>query len=188
MTHILKPLPDPLPDDVSAVLAAYPKQDGYILQLFRTFANGLRFLKKGVPNLLDRESPLTLRERELVILRVAAIRGCEYEWGVHVAAFQRAAGLTDAQVAATCDPDVDLSLWSDTEALLLTCIGQLCDRGRMDDQTRDRFEATWTVEQQLEIFALGGAYHTVCFVANTARLPREPFAASFPRRSSPPAR
>ncbi|GAA3246389.1 carboxymuconolactone decarboxylase family protein [Dactylosporangium siamense] len=30
---------------------------------------------------------LTLREREIVILRTCARRGCEYEWGAHVLVF-----------------------------------------------------------------------------------------------------
>lgn len=53
----------------------------YLLQLFRVFANSPRFLKKGALNLLDKDSPLTLRQREIVILRVCANNDCEYEWG-----------------------------------------------------------------------------------------------------------
>ena len=72
MTNRLSPVSEPFQPDIAVALAAYPQQDGYILSLFRTFANSLRFLKKGVPNLLDRESPLSLRTREIVILRVTA--------------------------------------------------------------------------------------------------------------------
>jgi hypothetical protein len=42
------------------------------------------------------------------------------------------------------------------------------------------FQEAWTLEQQLEILALCGAYHTVSFVANTAQLPPEPFGVRFP--------
>ena len=41
-------------------------------------------------SLLDR-GPLSLREREIVIDRTCALTGCEYEWGVHVALFAKAA-------------------------------------------------------------------------------------------------
>ena len=43
------------------------------------------------------------------------------------------------------------------------------------------FQKSWNLEQQLEILALCGAYHTISFVANTSRLALEPFAEKFPR-------
>ena len=180
MTNRLGPISAPYPADIAAVLASYPQQDGYLLALFRTFANSLRFLKKGVPNLLDRESPLPLRIREIVILRVTANRHCEYEWGVHVSIFAAAAKLSPMQVAATRSTVVDPALWTAEEARLITVIDQLCASGTVDDGVLGRFERDWTKEQQLEICALCGTYHTISFVANMARLPNEPFGACFP--------
>jgi alkylhydroperoxidase family enzyme len=179
MTHVLTPLDAPFSEKISEVLKNYPQQDGYILALFRTFANSLRFLKKGVPNLLDKGSPLALRVREIVILRTTANRNCEYEWGVHVTIFASAAKLSTAQVAATCDIVVDRDLWSPQEANLLHALDQICTGGRMDEETLAVFQEAWTKEQQLEIFALCGTYHTISFVANHARLPNEPFGARF---------
>jgi alkylhydroperoxidase family enzyme len=180
MTNRLSPIDEPYPSDVAAVLATFPQQDGYILTLFRTFANSLRFLKKGVPNLLDRESPLTLRIREIVILRVTANKNCEYEWGVHVSVFGAAAKFSDRQIEATRSAHVDSSLWSLEEVNLLKAIDNLCTNGRVEGDVYAQFENDWTKEQQLEIFALCGTYHTISFVANTARLPNESFGAQFP--------
>jgi hypothetical protein len=180
MTNRLRPMAEPFQPDVAAALAAYPQQDGYILSLFRTFANSLRFLRKGVPNLLDRESPLSLRIREIVILRVTANKNCEYEWGVHVSIFAATAKFSQAQIDATRSGPVDPDLWSEPEAYLLKAIDSLCSTGRIEDDVITQFESDWTKEQQLEIFALCGAYHTISFVANTARLPNEPFGALFP--------
>jgi len=180
MTNRLRPMAEPFQPDVAAALAAYPQQDGYILSLFRTFANSLRFLRKGVPNLLDRESPLSLRIREIVILRVTANKNCEYEWGVHVSIFAATAKFSQAQIDATRSGPVDPDLWSEPEAYLLKAIDSLCSTGRIGDDVITQFESDWTKEQQLEIFALCGAYHTISFVANTARLPNEPFGALFP--------
>jgi alkylhydroperoxidase family enzyme len=180
MTNHLSPLPEPWPADVAALLAAYPASDGYLLALFRTFAQSPRFLKKGVPNLLDRDSPLPLRVREITILRITANRDCEYEWGVHVAIFARAAKLSPEQVAATRDGAVDPALWTAAEANLIAALDQLCTAGRLARTIQAQFETDWSVEQQLEILALAGAYQTISFVANVAQLPPEPFAARFP--------
>jgi hypothetical protein len=180
MTNILSPLNAPFDEEVAAVLASYPSQDGYVLGLFRTFANGLRFLKKGVPNLLDKASPLPLRIREIVILRTTANKNCEYEWGVHVTVFASAAKLSAQQVAATRAVSVEATLWTLEEANLLLAIDDLCTTGKIATGTLAAFQATWSLDQQLEIFALCGTYSTISFVANHSDLPLEPFGARFP--------
>ena len=180
-TQRLLPLDPPYPADVEAILERYPKRDGYLLSLFRVFANSPRFLRKGTANLLDRDSPLPMRERELVILRVCARRNCEYEWGVHVGAFAGHVGFTSEQIEATRLEPADAACWTDRERTLLTVVDELCAGGTLSDASRERFQQTWPVDAQLEILALAGNYHTISFVANVAALPPEPFAARFPR-------
>tara|TARA_B110000902_G_scaffold267061_1_gene357925 strand:+ start:4832 stop:5173 length:342 start_codon:yes stop_codon:yes gene_type:complete len=113
-------------------------------------------------------------------LRVTANNNCEYEWGVHVSVFSAAAKLTDDQIAATRNSEIDHSLWSLQEVTLLKVIDQLCASGKPSDKALKAFQSDWTVIPQLEILALCGTYHTVSFVANTACLANESFAASFP--------
>ena len=180
MTHVLQPLDEPYPPEAAEILKTYPQQGGYLLTLFRTFANSVRFLKKGVANLLDEQSPLSLKQREIVILRVTADCLCEYEWGVHVAAFAKRAGLTEEQVRATRRGDHLSPCWSPEEGLLIAAVDELCADASIGEETLGRMQEIFTREQQLEIIALVGAYHTVSYVANTARLPLEPFAARFP--------
>lgn len=180
MPNTLAPLEPPYSEPVAALLANYPQRGGYLLTLFRTFANSERFLRKGVPNLLDAESPLPLRLREIAILRVTANLNCEYEWGVHVAAFSRQAELTDEQVAATKRAGADAPCWSGVEKTVLRAIDELCENATLAPETRASFQTAFTCEQQLELLAICGAYHTVSFVAHLAALPGEPFGAKFP--------
>jgi alkylhydroperoxidase family enzyme len=180
MPNILSPVADPIPPDAAEILKRYPQRGGYLLTLFRTFANSVRFLEKGVPNLLDDKSPLPLRQREIVILRVTARLDCEYEWGVHAAAFARQAEFSPAHIRATRLRDPDAPCWTPQESLLIRAVDQLCDAGRISGATLEGFRDAWTLEQQLEILALCGAYHTVSFVANTAQLPPEAFGVRFP--------
>jgi len=178
MSNTLKPLEAPFEPDIEHILKSYPNQDGYILSLFRTFANSIRFLKKGVPNLLDKESPLDLRTREIVILRTTANRNCEYEWGVHVTVFSKAARLSKEQIRAT---RLDQSeCWSPAELSLVSAIDQLCVSSTLDARTLRQFQSAWSNEQQLEILALIGVYSTISYVANVAQLPSETFGAKFP--------
>lgn len=180
MSNKLSPIEEPYAEGVAAILKHYPQQNGYLLKLFRVFGNSLRFLGKGVPNLLDKESPLPLRERELVILRVTANLDCEYEWGVHVAAFADAAGFDERQVTATKQGKPDAACWSEKEQLLLKAVDELCENGGITPDTYTAVAGHWSREQQLEILALAGTYHTVSFVANTSGIDNEPFGATFP--------
>ena len=180
MSNALEPLMPPYSSELTAVMDQYPKQDGYLLKLFRVFANSVRFAKKGVPNLLDKDSPLSLREREIVILRTTANNECEYEWGVHVTVFASVAGFSKEQIAATKTSGSDVQIWNEKEQILLAVIDDLSHSGTINSDNLADFQHHWTKEEQLEIFALCGTYHTVSFVANGARVPLEDFAVRFP--------
>src|SRR5262245_40077743 len=92
------------------------------LLLFRVMAGQPRAWEKfRGGSLLDR-GPLSLREREIVIDRTTALNRCEYEWGVHVAAFAKAANLTDEQVRATVVGETDAPCWSDAERVMLAAV------------------------------------------------------------------
>src|SRR5262245_15400111 len=71
------------------------------IALFRVLAKNPRVLgrvRRG--GLLDPGS-ISVRQREIVILRTTARAGAEHEWGVHAAFFAGAAGLDPAALAAT---------------------------------------------------------------------------------------
>ena len=180
MTQNLIPLEAPYPADVAKVLASYPQTDGYILKLFRTFATNMRFLTKCVPNLLDKESPLGLRDREIVILRVTANRNCEYEWGVHVTIFSQAAKLTADQVRASRLGSATDTAWQNEDQTLVGVVDALCSKGQLPAPLQRAFQTHWSPAQQLEIMALCGTYQTISYVANVAQLDNEEFAARFP--------
>ena len=184
MERKLEPLSPPYTVEVESILTSYPKtQDGYLLKLFRVFANSVRFLKdKGVVNLLDEGSPLSIRQRELVILRVTANLRCEYEWSVHATVFAKAAGLTQDCLFALKHESSDASRWSEEESTLLACVDEICEHATIHDVTYAKFQRYWDLEQQLEILALCGNYHTVSFVANTSRLDTEEGFSTFPVR------
>ncbi len=180
MSNKLEPIDEPYSDDVAAILANYPQQNGYLLKLFRLFANSKRFLVKGMPNLLDKDSPLSMRQREIVILRITANLGCEYEWGIHITAFAAHVGLTDEQIAATKSQPAGANCWPEEESILLAAIDDICNHQRIQPDTYGSLCDHLNKEQQLELLALCGAYHTVSFIANTTELELEPFGARFP--------
>src|SRR6195256_2332228 len=111
------------------------------LVLFRVMAGHARAWEKfRAGGLLD-HSPLSLREREIVIDRTCALTGCEYEWGVHVAIFAKAAELTDEQIRATVLYDADAPCWAPGEQVLIAAVDALHHRATLSD---DEFAALST--------------------------------------------
>ena len=151
------------------------------LRLFRMMARHARAWEKfRGASLLDR-GPLSLREREIVIDRTCARTGCEYEWGVHIAAFAEAAHLTDEQVRATVLGKANAACWSAAEQALIAAVDALHERARLSDAEFKALSAHYETAKILEIIQLCGFYRTVSYLANTLALPLEENAARFPK-------
>jgi hypothetical protein len=150
------------------------------LSLFRTMARNPRVLQRMFAgNLLD-QGTIGLREREILILRTCARCGAEYEWGVHVTLFAKAAGLGQAHIDATVEPGVS-AVWADREAALIRLADELHDAAGVSDAAWGALAAHSSDEQILEMIAVCGYYHTISFMANATRLAPETFAARFKR-------
>ena len=150
------------------------------LTLFRVVASNARAWEKfRAGSLLDR-GPLSLREREIVIDRTCALTGCEYEWGVHVATFAQAAGLTAEQVRATVREDAAAPCWSESEQALISAVDALHARATLSDDEFTALSAHYDDAKIFEIILLCGFYRTVSYLANGLDLPLEQKAARFP--------
>jgi alkylhydroperoxidase family enzyme len=150
------------------------------LTLFRVLARSARAWEKfSAGGLLDR-GPLSLREREIVIDRTCALTKCEYEWGVHVAAFAAAARLTDQQVRATVLGQADAPCWSAAEQALIAAVDALHARATLGEAEYAALSAHYDEAKILEIMLLCGFYRTVSYLANGLALPLEETAARFP--------
>jgi len=123
---------------------------------------------------------LAPRDREIVIDRICALCRCEYEWGVHVASYAKRVGLSDVQVEATVAPRTDQAAWDERDRLLVRLADALHERADVSDDLWAALAAGWSEAQLLELLVLAGFYHAICFVANAARVPLEPWAARFP--------
>jgi alkylhydroperoxidase family enzyme len=148
------------------------------LRLFRTLAHNprvLRRVRKG--GLLDRGS-ISLRTRETAILRTTALCRSEYEWGVHVAFFGPAAGLTPAQIAATVSGD--LAAFAPDDALVIELCDALHRAAAVPDALWHRLAAAYRPDQLVELIALAGQYHMISYVTNALAIELEPDAPRFP--------
>jgi alkylhydroperoxidase family enzyme len=150
------------------------------LVLFRVLARDLRLWQRFAGASLLDKGHLTLRQREIVIHRVTARCGSEYEWGVHAAFFAKRAALDAAQLHSTVRGGADDACWSAEDRLLVRFCDALHAQCDIDDALWGDLRAAFSEEAIIELLLLAGFYRTVSYLTNALRLPPEPFAARFP--------
>ncbi|CAA0125096.1 Uncharacterised protein [Halioglobus japonicus] len=169
----------PYPQSVQASFDTVMPQGIPPLNIFKTVANNKRVLSRMVNGgLLDKGS-ISIRQRELVILRACANCKAEYEWGVHVAVFSAKAGFTQEQIADTCNSPIDTGHWSSEERVLIRLVDELHHSAQLSDQAWMDLCEYFTHEQIVELVMLAGLYHAVSFVVNALKVEHEEFAPRF---------
>jgi alkylhydroperoxidase family enzyme len=181
MSVRIAPIAPPYTDEVAEDFSKLVPPGMEPIGLFRTIAHNPRVLRKlRFGNLLDRGSSITLRQREIVILRTSVLCGAEYEWGVHVSFFAGRAGLTDDCIYASCWLGADAACWQPDEALLIRLCDELHASSRVSDALWAAVRETFSEAQCIELFTLVGFYHSIAFVIHGSGVALEPMGARFP--------
>lgn len=179
-TPRIDPIDPPYPPDMQADFDKLMRGAPPLL-LFRTVARNPRVLQRMMAGgLLDRGS-ISLRSRELMILRTCASCGAEYEWGVHVAIYGGKAEWTPEQLRSTVHGNADDACWSAEDRLVIRLADQLHDTSRVDDALWTEASAQFAEEQLVELIMLAGLYHAVSFMINATGVQHEAFAPRFPQ-------
>jgi 4-carboxymuconolactone decarboxylase len=172
MIPIIDPCKPPFPGDVADDLAALMPPGVPPLGLFRVLAHNPRILSRFRAGRLLDAATLSMRERELLILRVCHQCGCTYEWCIHAAVFAGTAGLTEADLQATRHATAEHPL-RNRECLMLAAADELVAAHELTEPTAARLRRDLLPEEIVELIALVGRYIWVSMIANTAGLPQE---------------
>ncbi len=125
---------------------------------------------------------LPRRSSELLALRAAWNCRSEFEWGHH-ALYARAAGLSDAEIAAVAvGPDAEN--WSDDDRALLLAADELHAEHAIAQSTWDALAARWNEGQLVEIAFVVGQYTMLSMVAGALAVPLEEGLPRLPRGAS----
>lgn len=126
----------------------------------KLFRGWLRFAGRLMPR-----GTLPRRETELMILRIAHLRDCGYEWTHHVRLGRRA-GVGEADVARLQVGPEDPG-WSPRERLLLTAVDELHRDQDLSDDTWARLSAELDPPRLIELLLLVGHYEMLATTLNT---------------------
>jgi AhpD family alkylhydroperoxidase len=129
----------------------------------RLFRGWLRFAGRLMPG-----GKLPRRETELVILRVADLRGCAYEFEHHVRLGKRA-GVTATDVDRIRTGSA-ADGWSDRERAILAATEQLHDTQDLDDATWTALRAYLSEADVVEFVLLVGHYEMLATFLLTLRV------------------
>lgn len=110
-------------------------------------------------------STITPRQRELLVLRVAALRQAEYEWAQHVV-LAADAGLGPDEIAAVA-AGPDAPGWAPLERALLRAADDLIGEAKIGDATWAALAAELDDEQLMDVVFTVGAYEVVAMAFRT---------------------
>ncbi|UDY36647.1 carboxymuconolactone decarboxylase family protein [Dermatobacter hominis] len=152
-THPFPPRRDDRPKglNILGTLAHHPR----LTTAYHTFNGQVQF-----------GTTLTQRQRELLVLRVAVVRDCEYEWAQH-AVIAVDVGLGDDEVARVAEGP-DATGWDPLEAALLRAVDELVADARISDATWEVLAASLDAPQLMDVIFTVGAYETLAMLIRSA--------------------
>jgi AhpD family alkylhydroperoxidase len=98
------------------------------------------------------------RARELVIMRVAALTGCDYVWKVHETKYAAPAGITPREIEALRDWRKS-GVYGEKESALLEYVDAMTQDVAVTDAVFDTMRKHYGEREILELTVLTGAYN-----------------------------
>lgn len=176
----IAPLTPPYSDRVTEDLEKLMPPGMPPLGLFRTLAHNPRVLRRVRRGGLLDPGSITIRQREIVILRTTARAGAEYEWGVHAAFFGPTADLDESHLHATVHGDHTAECWTPEDALVVRLTDELFDTSGLTDETWSALREVFDEGQIIELLMLAGQYRAISYIVNGTGVAPEDGAPTFP--------
>ncbi|PCI60385.1 MAG: carboxymuconolactone decarboxylase [Kordiimonadales bacterium] len=182
----ITPLSPPYTPDQEATLKKWMPPGSTIEPplLFRLLSTNPALSESMMPiggYFLGRQKDFSVRIREIIILRVTAQRGCEYEWGIHVTAFAKQAELTPEQIHDTCSDTVNAMLWPDEERAVIEACDQLSATSNLDEAAKSALKKHFADAAILSMITIIGWYGIISMIGNSTCETLEPWGAKFPK-------
>ena len=143
------------------------KMGGRILNIFKTLANHPKLGKRWLvfANHIMGKSTISLRDREILILRIGWLCKAGYEWGQHVV-IGRECDLSDEEMERI-KQGAEAQGWTKKEALLLKATDELHEDAFISNATWEGLLESYNTEQLMDIVFTVGQYNLVSMALNT---------------------
>lgn len=168
MTRIPPVAPEDLPPELAEIYRTSPAGK---LNIFRLHAHaptvfpGYSAMAQAIFAKLD-VPPL---ERELVVLAIAEIEQCEYEWAQH-AQIAASMGIPETQIEAIKSGDYDNDIFNSREKALFEFTHQTVKNVRVDDAAYEAVAAFYSHRQIIELLFTIGSYMMLARIMEVAQI------------------
>ncbi len=151
------------------------------MNFHKTMAHNPRTLSRWIEfgNHILFDNLLSVREREIVILRVAANLDCAYEWGAHRRYSLAEACLSAGEVDRLAFP-LERSQWSVREAALIEATDDLQKVGAIGDGAWNALSRDFTPAHFIDLIYLVGEFMMVGMFMKSVRMEVEEGFAPIP--------
>lgn len=167
--------PETAPDELREALERLPAG----LNVFKMLANAETLFPSWarLGGAILGRMKLSPKLRELVILRIARISDCDYEWTQHVP-IAKGAGMTDAQVAALAAGRDEDPCFDESERLVLRATDESTREVRLSQATFDALLARFDRREIVEILMTAGFYRALATVLESTAVDADPPAGA----------
>lgn len=123
----------------------------------------------GVAQIYLTAGEMSIRDRELAILRLAWLSQAPFEWGSHVMIAKRN-GVTAEEIEQIIEGSSSPA-WSKRDRAIVRAIEELHFDSMITDETWADIQEFYNDKKQIELVILAGQYKTVAYYQNVLRLP-----------------
>jgi alkylhydroperoxidase family enzyme len=172
----IDPIPPPYSAEVQAQFDQLPPAWQPPFAHFTVLARDPRLLsayRQGSVAYLE-PSHLTLRQREVFLLRVTGRCRNAFEWCLRVHYFADQAGITEPQLHASIHGNDDDACWETGDRGLIRLADELHDTASISDALWAQVRASFSEVAVLQLLLLAGHYRTNAYVSVGLQVPVDP--------------
>jgi alkylhydroperoxidase family enzyme len=145
-----------------------PREDKPALEIMLRHAE-LYKAHLGVAEKYLSDCEMSIRERELAILRVGWLSQAPFEWGAHVKIAKRN-GITTEEIERVIEGS-SAAGWSKQDRAIVRAVEELHIASMIADATWADLQEFFNDKKLIELVILVGQYKTVAYYQNSLRLP-----------------
>lgn len=158
-------------DEISMVVVdgvRKPREDRDALQILIRHAE-LYLAHMGVAGKFLSDGEISIRDRELAVLRIAWLSQAPFEWGSHVKISKRN-GITEEEIENVIEGSAGPG-WSKRDRSIIRAMEELHFDSMISDETWADLQEFYNDKKLIELVVLAGQYKTVAYYQNALRLP-----------------
>ena len=158
-------------DDISMVVVdgvRKPREDMDALKILIRHAE-LYLAHMGVAKKFLSDGEMSIRDRELAVLRIAWLSQAPFEWGSHVKISKRN-GITEEEIERATEGS-SAPGWSKRDRAIIRAMEELHVDSMISDETWADLQEFYNDKKLIELVVLAGQYKTIAYYQNALSVP-----------------